>query len=124
MRRRRMDKKAMITQRDISFDNLRKKERIKTILELADDLRSDPSKKERKEQNLCLICFYQSRGMHTNAFVTTDCKVCGKEMFFVNSDIDKIGLECAKKYQLCKHCGCDIEYKERRNNKRNDFKYD
>jgi len=119
-----MARDILITQRDISFDNILKKERIKNALELADNLRNDPNKKERKCQNLCLLCYYQERGMHTNASVTTDCKICSDKMYFGSSDIDKIDDVCAKIYGLCKHCGCDIEYKERRNNRRNDFKYD
>lgn len=66
----------------------------------------DPSEKERLEKNLCKYCMYSKFDSWAGqAFTNENCKECGKEMTFGTTDTDKYCDECAKKLNVCKHCG-------------------
>lgn len=111
-----------LTELDIDMNNIGKLDYIKRTIQLAKDLQNDPENKNRLSESECLVCYYGQRGMHTNAFVYTNCQCCNKELQFVNSDTDKTCLECAINHKLCKHCGSDIQYKNRRKIRVFDFK--
>lgn len=110
-----------LTESDISFKNWGKSDFVKNTLELAKNLQEDFDKKERLSQSECLVCFYKKGGLATNACVNTNCRSCNKEIWFGNSDTDELCINCAKKYKLCKACGSDLEYKERRKQRIFDF---
>jgi len=103
-----------LTDSDISFKNWGKSDYVKQTIELAENLQKDPDKKERLKASECIVCWYRGGGMVTNACVHTSCKSCNKELWFGNSNTDEICIDCAKEHKLCKHCGADLEYKERR----------
>lgn len=71
----------------------------------------DKSRKYRIEEGLCKYCYYIMRG-HTFAgqmITHTNCHECGKEMVFPTTMTDALCLECAKKLNLCKHCGATMD---------------
>lgn len=71
----------------------------------------DKSRKYRLEECLCKYCYYIMRG-HTFAgqvITHADCRECGKEMVFPTTMIDVLCPECAKKLNLCKHCGATMD---------------
>lgn len=71
----------------------------------------DKSRKYRLEEGLCKYCYYIMRG-HTFAgqmITHTNCHECGKEMVFPTTMTDALCLECAKKLNLCKHCGATMD---------------
>jgi hypothetical protein len=103
-----------LTEQDISLRNWGRIDLVKQTIELAKNLQEDPDKRKRLVAKECIVCYYKSRGMHTNSCVSTNCKSCNKKMQFGNSDIDEICIDCAAKHKLCKHCGADFEYKERK----------
>jgi hypothetical protein len=109
-----MTRRSKLDNFDISIRNWGKLDFVKQTLELAKNLQEDPQKQERVKNCECLVCWYRSGGMHTNAFVYTNCKSCNKDLQFANSNTDEVCIDCAKEHKLCKHCGADIEYKERR----------
>lgn len=109
-----MIKRPKLDNSDISIRNWGKLDYIKNTLQLAKNLQEDPQKQERIKNCKCLVCWYRSGGMHTNAFVYTNCKSCNKDLQFATSNTDEVCIDCAKEHKLCKHCGADIEYKERR----------
>ena len=70
----------------------------------------DENREERLEKQLCKTCMYINNDiMVMDAFTHSFCKNCGKEMVFVNSDIDIFCPECAKKLNICKHCGSALD---------------
>ncbi|MBM5783156.1 MAG: hypothetical protein FJ368_07055 [Pelagibacterales bacterium] len=117
-----MTKRSKLDNSDISIRNGGKLDYIKKTLQLAKNLQEDPQKQERIKNCTCLVCWYRSGGMHTNSFVHTNCKSCNKDLQFVNSNTDEVCIDCAKEHKLCKHCGADIEYKERRKQRIFNFK--
>lgn len=71
----------------------------------------DKSRKYRLEEGLCKYCYYIMKG-HTFAgqmITHTNCHECGKEMVFPTTMTDALCLECAKKLNLCKHCGATMD---------------
>ena len=67
-------------------------------------------KDKRVKKQLCRYCFYmEADKIVMNAFTPQVCKECGEQSFSANSDIDKYCSACAKKYNVCKHCGSYID---------------
>lgn len=89
------------------------KRRLKETLEHSDNLRNDPDKKERIEAHECVVCFYGSR-FGGAAMTEQDCMSCGEEQLYSSTATDVLCNKCAKDNNLCKHCGADIELKQRR----------
>ena len=63
----------------------------------------------------CKYCSYINTGRIGGCAITTKpCGVCGEDMTFSNTCTDAICKRCAEKNRLCRHCGGDIELKNRR----------
>lgn len=71
----------------------------------------DKSRKYRLEEGLCKYCYYIMRGgIFAGQMIThSNCHECGKEMVFPTTMTDALCLECAKKLNLCKHCGATMD---------------
>lgn len=66
----------------------------------------DPYREKRKEKQLCKYCFYMTGDSWAGqAFSDTKCEYCEKEMTFATTDTDSFCIECARKLNVCKHCG-------------------
>lgn len=84
--------------------------RVEHLCDKLDKYKSDIKKDERVKKQLCRYCFYmESDKIVMNAFTPQVCKECGEQSFSANSDIDKYCSACAKKYNVCKHCGSYID---------------
>lgn len=71
-----------------------------------DNYNSDPNKEDRLENNLCKYCEYsKGNGWAGQAFTNIKCKGCEREMTFPTTDTDKYCEDCAKEFNICKHCG-------------------
>lgn len=97
----------------IEWDNSMRKAKLKHIEQLFNNYTKDPQKKLRKEEQECVICFYSQR-VGGAACSFRPCGICDKELSSGNTDVSVLCLECAAKAQLCKQCGCDIDFKNRR----------
>ncbi len=71
----------------------------------------DSSKKYRLKEGLCKYCYYIIKGgTFAGQMIThSNCHKCGKEMVFPTTMTDALCLECAKKLNLCKHCGATMD---------------
>ena len=71
----------------------------------------DKSRKYRLEEGLCKYCYYIMKGgTFAGQMIThANCHECGKEMVFPTTMTDVLCLECAKKLNLCKHCGATMD---------------
>lgn len=68
-----------------------------------------------KDTEECAYCATIGRGRVGCAAIThRPCGICGTDMSFSNTCTDVICPSCAKENKLCKHCGGDIEMKQRR----------
>lgn len=97
----------------VERENYFHKDRIAHYEKMLDNYRNDPSKTNRLSKQECLVCFYGSR-IGGAAVTFRDCAFCGCRCTSGNTDVDVMCLACAKQAGLCKHCGADMEYKNRR----------
>ena len=80
-----------------------------------EDFDRDSDKKARLEAQECKYCWYiNTQRLGGAAITNTNCSVCGKEMVFGSTNVDKVCKECAKEHELCKHCGTDLNMRVRR----------
>ena len=86
-------------QKDI-VDRLLKRMKQKRL----DAIMKDEKKNWREEVQLCKICAY-TNWIGGQAFTTTTCKKCGKEMEFPSTVVDTYCIDCAKELGVCKMCG-------------------
>jgi hypothetical protein len=73
----------------------------------------DPEKTQRIQDQNCIYCYYSGK-IGGAAMTTCYCGLCKKEMIFGTTSTDALCRDCAKNHNLCKHCGADMEYKQRR----------
>lgn len=97
----------------VEWANGRQLNRIDHALKLVEKINTDPHRKERLKESECLLCYKESR-VSCAACSDRPCGICEKRLTAGNTDVDVLCLECAKKSKLCKHCGADIDYKNRR----------
>lgn len=74
---------------------------------------SDPAIKTRRQKQLCRVCFYSQR-ITTRGFTRYTCLLCEDTFSHHNGDLPRVCMRCAEKARLCKRCGCDMEYENRR----------
>lgn len=66
----------------------------------------DSNKKHRIELCECKFCTYINNSrIAGSAFTESKCTSCGKNMIFPSTDTDDYCIDCAKKLNVCKHCG-------------------
>ena len=87
--------------------------RLNDTLEHAKNLETDPRKAERIEKSECVVCFYGSR-IGGASMTNRECMSCGKNELYPSTATDVLCMGCAKKHDLCKHCGADIKLRVRR----------
>ncbi len=90
------------------------KQRVDSTIKLSEKLKTDPDKNTRKEKQQCQTCYYISGRIGGSAMTTVECGVCDDIMMFSNTCVDTVCPKCAKKHNLCVHCGGDIDMVQRR----------
>lgn len=93
--------------------NDRAKDMIRHVRKLYEKYTNDPYKQERIEASECIVCFKSDR-IGGAAMTNIPCGLCVKVMGFSSTNVDYICIDCARKNNLCKHCGADMELKDRR----------
>ena len=74
----------------------------------------DPQREKRLEESLCTGCFYEKSRIGGAAITFRQCAFCTEMLNSGNTNIDIMCRDCAKAAGLCRHCGCDIDMKNRR----------
>lgn len=97
-----------ITIEDVNHRTFMKKGQLEYFQKIV----SDSDKAKRLEKQECQCCFYDSR-IGGAAMTDSTCGLCEKTTHFGSTAVDKLCKECAKKHDLCKHCGADINYNKR-----------
>jgi hypothetical protein len=92
--------------------NLRSIERItRHAAAMADDL----SWKHRQALHQCRACYYSAEfRIAGQAITNTQCGICHVPLQFPSTDVDTVCAACAKKHDLCRHCGADRELRKNR----------
>lgn len=89
------------------------KDRIEHYEQMLLNYRKDPQKADRLSKQECVVCFYGSR-IGGAAITFRDRAFCGDRCTSGNTNVDVMCRSCAKQAGLCKHCGADMDYKNRR----------
>lgn len=106
--------KLQVDRVSIMRANTHAKRLIEGTLKNAEDLKTDPDKKVRLEKNECKSCFYLNGRMGGSVMTERPCGICDEPMSFGSTCTDVTCTSCAHKNMLCKHCGGDIDSKNRR----------
>jgi len=106
--------KPTINNRTVEMSTYTGKERVRFYEAAANNCRDDPKKKERREAQQCVLCFYVKGRIGGNVGTYSECGNCGTELQCGNTNIDVLCKPCAKSLGLCVHCGADIDLKHRR----------
>lgn len=88
--------------------------RMKHAYENSYALVTDARREDRLTKQECRPCFYLYSKAGGCVITHSPCGQCEKEMVFATNCTDRLCIECAKSMRLCKHCGADIELKQRR----------
>jgi len=108
-------RKEKVTIASIAMKNKVASSQVKHLLLSAEKILSDPDRTERNKKNLCKCCYYINNvRMGGASFTQKDCGLCDKEMVFSSTATDVICPSCASDNYLCKQCGADLEYKNRK----------
>lgn len=91
-----------------------KKHRVDSMRKRLADFDNDPQRAARLEKSECKSCFYLYGKLGGAAMTLSACGVCDTERHFANTCVDALCKICADKLGLCKHCGADIDLKQRR----------
>ena len=106
--RRRLDKGP------IEHANNSHKQSFEYYRRMVDAFVNDPRKDERLAEELCISCFYNKSRIGGARCTSNQCAFCDTVLHSGNTCVDVMCLDCAKKTGLCRHCGCDLELKNRR----------
>lgn len=98
---------------NIERQNCSHKERIRFFRKFVQQCDEDPKRKQRLQAQECVVCFGGSR-IGGSAVTFRQCAHCDERLNSGNTNCDVLCIDCAKKAQLCKHCGADIDLKNRR----------
>jgi hypothetical protein len=76
------------------------------ILRVANEIKVDFYKKERKQQQECIGCYYSGRfgRMAGSAFRDYTCKICEKVHSWPNTSTPDLCSSCASEHKLCRRC--------------------
>jgi hypothetical protein len=69
----------------------------------------DSIKEKRLSVQYCKYCFYIDSSGAFQAFTEFACKNCNKSIMHPNSNVDKYCMDCAKKLDVCVHCGAVMD---------------
>lgn len=94
------------TQQDIEFKSNMNQMKYLDLKDKLQKYELDNAKILRVKNNVCKVCFYLNKDMmYFQAFTKSNCVMCGVELTFCNSDVNRLCLSCAKKHNLCIKCG-------------------
>jgi hypothetical protein len=109
------NQKEIITLSSISTRNLIGNAQIKSILKKAELLKSDQDQEQRIGKSLCICCYYVNNARIAGCAITDrQCGLCETVMRFSSTATDVTCLDCAKRNDICKQCGADIDLTNRK----------
>lgn len=88
------------------------------LVERAKSLAEDRQRGQRIAEGLCPACYYLRVRVGGSAITRRPCGACGEPQTYASTATDVLCSPCAKSYGLCRRCGADLDYKNRRTLKR------
>jgi hypothetical protein len=102
-----------ITRSSIEWANTHNKSTVAYHKGRARTFAEDPNKEKRLAVAECIVCHGGSR-IGGAACTSRQCGLCSLTIHSGNTCVDVLCMDCAKANGLCKHCGGDIDMKDRR----------
>jgi hypothetical protein len=93
----------------------RAKRQVEDALRRAREVEEDLGSEERLRQGFCKACFYWPR-LGGAAITSRPCMSCLEDQQYPSTDTHVLCASCAQEHGLCRHCGGDVEMRERRRN--------
>jgi hypothetical protein len=108
--------KMPLTLADIENRSAGMEEKISMWKKKLARLELDLQKEQRQKSQMCKACFYLSGGLTTQAFTDKPCKRwgCHGRTKWNNGDTPDYCPDCATTMGICRRCGADQEYANRR----------
>ena len=100
----------------VSNTTYRQRQYAADIVARAKRITDDTERAARLQVMECVMCHKAGR-IGGASMTSAGCGACGAVMRFCSTSTDCLCLECAKEHNLCKHCGSDIDLKQRRKNR-------
>lgn len=82
---------------------------LRSLKRMLERYKADSQKESRRKDFKCKYCTYINSGIGGSAITISKCKICGQDVFNGSTDTDIYCQECAKKYNLCSHCGGNLD---------------
>lgn len=99
---------AVMNDRNLSFNTDIALRRQKSVNDYAEAMKHDPDKEIRQAKCLCVVCHYAPPRMSGAAMTSQPCMSCHENQLYSSTATDQLCVPCAKKHDLCAHCGADI----------------
>ena len=90
---------------------------VHALIERAEAMKSDDDREIRLEEvSECVYCYVPYGPCRQGGTKTThrECGLCSTILHSSDTSCDVLCIECARKNDLCKHCGGDVDLKVRR----------
>lgn len=82
-------------------------ERTREKLDKISNMILDSSENKSLECDYCFFKYPKEKRIGLRAMTTANCGCCDKEIQFTSTVIDVVCFDCAKRNNICVHCGCD-----------------
>jgi hypothetical protein len=89
---------------------------LRDLLERARRAEQDVDRQARLAKGFCVSCHYVIGRIGGAAMTSQPCACCLAPQMYASTNTDALCLPCAKEHSLCKHCGGDLDMRERRRN--------
>lgn len=92
----------------------RSREIFSDLIKRAEKAQNDSEKDVRLSKQLCISCHYILGRIGGAAMTQQPCACCLEGQWYGSTVTDELCLDCAKKHNLCKRCGGDIDMRQGR----------
>lgn len=89
-------------------------DRLESLVKLATACLRDEEKSKRRKSGLCKLCHYEPSRIGGCGVTYAQCGLCDEMVSSGTGNIDVLCQSCAVANGLCKHCGADLEFVNRR----------
>lgn len=104
---------SKIDRASVELATARAKDYVAATAELCRKFIEDPEREVRVAKCYCISCHYM-RHLGGASMTIRPCGLCGEDHVYGSTYTDALCKPCALKNGLCKHCGGDVEMKNRR----------
>lgn len=97
---------------------------LEAVVDRADKMTQDLEAGKRKKESYCVMCYvpYGAGRVGGAACTSRECGLCDTIIHSGNTNIDMLCQPCAVENRLCRHCGADVDLRNRRKKRKYETK--